>query len=90
MNRFISTLAVSMMAIVAIAICVRQTLDMRESFGNTPAGVLILLQSILAVGILVAVASLVRRRLIHRRPSLTRGRFEFVQPLRRLLSSVWS
>lgn len=90
MNRFFSTLAILTMALVAIAICVRQTFGIRDSLGDTGTIVLIGLQSILAVGLIAAVAWLIRREYLRRGITLRRVRVEVVQPLRRLLSTVWS
>ena len=75
MNRFLSTLTVLAMALVAIAFCIRQT----------AAAYWIVLESTLALVILVIAASLIRKEY-----TLRQVRFEVAQPLRRLLSTVWS
>ena len=90
MNRFVSTLAVLIMALVAIAFCVWQTVGLRESLVSTTIALLIALESMLTLVILAAGASLIRKEYMRRRVSLTRVRFEVVQPLRRLFSTVWS
>ena len=89
MNRFFSTLAVMTMALLAIALCLRQTFEMREALGDDVVLGLFVLQAFLAAALLGVIGFLVRKNGLWRRP-VSRGRFEVFQPLRRLLSAVWS
>ena len=89
MNRFFSTLAVLTMALLAIAVCLRQTFEMREVLGNNVMLGLFVLQAFLVAGLLGVIGFLVKKNGVWRRP-VSRERFEAFQPLRRLLSAVWS
>lgn len=90
MNRFFSTLAVLAMALLAIAVSIRQTFTVADSFSEAVAFSMFGILAAFAVGILVMGIWLVKNELIRRKVSLRRWRLEVVQPLRRLLSTVWS
>lgn len=90
MNRFFSTLAVLTMALVAIAICVRHTFDIRGTLDETTTIVLFVAEALVAVCIVAAGVWLVRTEYLRHKDMPTRSRFEIAQPLRRLFSTVWS
>ena len=80
MNRFFSTLAVLTMALVAIAICVRHTFDIRGTLDETTTIVLFVAEAIAAVCIVAAGGWLVRMEYLRHKDVPTRARFEVVQP----------
>ena len=90
MNRFFSTLAVLTMALVAVAICVRHTVDIRGTLDETTTIVLFVAEAVAAVCIVAAGGWLVRMEFLRHKIMPTRRRFEIAQPLRRLFSTVWS
>ena len=90
MNRFFSTLTILAMILLAIAICIRQTLEVSESLTDMAATTLVVAQSVIAVSVLAVAVWLIRVEYARRTPSLRRSRFLIAQPLRRLFSTVWS
>lgn len=90
MNRSFSTLTILAMVLLAIAICIRQTLEVGESLTGATATTLIVVQSVLAVSVFAVAVLLIRSEYARRILALRRSRFEIAQPLRRLLSTVWS
>jgi len=84
MNRFFSTLIILAMGLIALAIWIRQTLE-----NGTTTG-LIFAQGLAVIVIVVFAGSLIRGKLTRYRTQSKRSRFEFLQPLRRLFSAVWS
>ena len=83
MNRTYSTLAVLLLGLIAIGICLRETVEVSESLGSSTTAILIFVQAVAALGILVIGYSLMSNSLRPRRVAVAR-------PLRRLLSAVWS
>ena len=90
MNRFFSTLAVLTMALVAVAICVRHSFDIRETLDETTTIVLLVAEAVAAVCMAAAGGWLVRMEFLRHKEMPKRARFEIAQPLRRLFSTVWS
>jgi hypothetical protein len=90
MNRSLSTLTILAMILLAIAICIRQTLEVSETLTDATATTLIVVQSVFAASVLALAVLLIRSEYARRTLSLRRSRFEIAQPLRRLLSTVWS
>lgn len=89
MNRLFSAISVLAMMLLAVVICVRQTLIARDSLGNL-ATMLLTAEVLAAIGIL-AISGLLMRRILHVSPRATRRqRFEALRSLRRILSAVWS
>jgi lipopolysaccharide export LptBFGC system permease protein LptF len=82
MNRLFATLAVIAMVLLAIALSVRQMLETGQNFGAT-------LLAALGLVLMVAGAVAVKRH-FERYYGPTRSPFVIAQPLRRLLSAVWS
>ena len=64
MKRIFSTVAVMMMAVLALAICVRQTIEARDVLGENLATPLVAVEVLLIAALLIAVAALVRRSLL--------------------------
>jgi hypothetical protein len=87
MNRSNSTLAVMLLGLLAIAICVRQTLEMSESVGSLTTAILIFSEGIAALA-LISIGFVLLIRVLS--SSVRPVRFAAVRPLRRLVSSVWS
>ena len=90
MNRTYSTLIVLLMGLVAIGICVRQTIEVNDSLGTTTTATLIFIQAVVALAILAIIFSLLTRILAGRTTVSRPIRFAAVRPLRRLVSAVWS
>ena len=83
MNRFFTTLTVFAISLVAIG------LGIRQSFETGPAADVLSLQVFAGVGLLATSGLLLRRR-YRRRTNINRPNSGLAQPLRRLLSAVWS
>jgi hypothetical protein len=78
------------MSLVALGLSIRQTIAIGTSVGESVASGPIMLQSLLAAAVLAVGISLIWSAYRRRRPPFTKGNFEILQPLRRLLSTVWS
>lgn len=85
MNRFFATLTVLGLALLAIAICIRETIA--GSQGMTAS---LVIETTMTTAIIASGAMLVRRRYIRQKKFAKRERYAAAQPLRRLLSAVWS
>lgn len=86
MSRLFSTVAVMAMAIGAVLICLRQTIEARELIGGNIATPLIVVEVLLAAAMVTACAGLLRRRLAKSKSDQARsGR---VRQTRRKLSTV--
>ena len=90
MNRFVSTLVVLAMALVAVGAAVWQTWVAWVVLGDSRSRLLLAAAAVLAVLILSAMSVLITAHYRRRVPAARRSRFEIVQPLRRLFSTVWS
>ena len=90
MNRIHSTLTVFLMGLVAIGICLRQTIDVSDSLDSTTTATLIFIEAVVVVVILAIVFSLLKRILAGRAIVSRPIRFAAARPLRRLVSAVWS
>lgn len=88
MNRTYSTLIVLLLGLVAIGVCLRQTLEISNSLESTTKAILIFVQVAVVLAIVtIGFAVLKRSGFVSAfRPI----RFAAVRPLRRLLSAVWS
>jgi len=89
MSRSFSAICVLAMMLLAVAICVRQTLIAGDSLGDA-ATILLAAEVLAAVGILTALGLLSWRLLPVPRRATGGQRFEAFRSLRRLLSAVWS
>ncbi len=89
MNRLFATLTVLAMLLLAIAISFLQTIKIRGQLGSA-ATVLLGLEGALAIALTTVGAILLWRRGVSAGNKSSRVGFGFVQPLRRLLASVWS
>jgi len=88
MNRLFSAICVLSMMLLAVLICVRQTIAAGDGLGDA-ARVLLAAEAFAVVGILAILGLLLRKMMpLSRRP--TEQRFEAFRSLRRLLSTVWS
>lgn len=85
MNRRFSVVVVLAMALLAVAIWLRQTLADRQGLDA-----LIALQTLLGFGILAAIVLLIRTSHARSRKPIRSKRFQAVRHLRRLLATVWS
>ena len=83
MNRFFSTLTVFAILLLAVGLSIRQSLE------TGSAGQVLALEAFAGVGLLTAGLFLVRRRLFLRANTKREGS-ALPQPIRRLLSFVWS
>ena len=89
MNRSFSAICVLAMMLLAVVICVRQTLIAGDSLGDV-ATILLTADVLAAIGIM-AISGLLMRRILPVSPRATRRqRFEALRSLRRILSAVWS
>lgn len=89
MNRFFATLAVLGMMLLAVSMCLKQTVESRHDLGDS-ATTLIIVETFAAVGLIVLAASVIRRRALLPGKVKAKSRVGVVHPLRRLLSAVWS
>ena len=89
MNSLFSAICVLAMMLLAVVICVRQTLIAGDSLGDV-ATILLAAEVLAAVGILALSGLLLRKLLPVSRRSTGGQRFEAVRSLRRILAAVWS
>ena len=83
MNRFFSTLMVFAILLVAVGLTIRQSLE------TGSGGEVLAVQALAGVGLVTGSALLIRRRYFPR-VNTKRAGPALSQPIRRLLSSVWS
>ena len=86
MHRLFSTVAVLVLMLCAVAVCVWQTIAIRDAFNENIATALVAFEVLLGAGIVAACASLLRGKISDPKPV----RIERGQPLRRIFSAVWS
>lgn len=72
MNRTFSTLAVFAMLLMAVGICLKQTIEFRDTFANSTIAVLFSVQAIFAGLVIAAGGSLVRKRYERQKKPVTR------------------
>jgi hypothetical protein len=89
MNRLISTIFVLAMMLLAVFVCVRQTLIAGDSLGDA-AKILLAAEVLAAVGVLAVLGLLSWRLLPVSRRSTGGQRFEAFRSLRRIVAAVWS
>ena len=90
MNRPFASISVLALLFLAVAMCVRQTIEYADELGSG-AMLLLTIEIIVAAALVgTAVLMLVRLRAKNGNKLSNRGAFQVAQPLRRLLSAVWS
>lgn len=72
MNRTFTTLLVLALMLVAIALCVKQTIEFRDEFSGMTAALLLSGEGILGGGIIAASISLIRKRFARQKKPITR------------------
>ena len=90
MNRTVSIVVVLAMTFLALAVCVRQTLEARDSLGYESAMILLSVEAAFGAAVVAVCVSLLLRRYFRKRKIIRTGRGEVAQQLRRLFSAVWS
>ncbi len=90
MNRMISTLTVLTMTLFAVALSMRQTLQLGDTFGRNETMAMLAVETIFGAIIIAGCAGLLRKKYFGKRVISRPKRFEAVQQLRRLLAAVWS
>jgi hypothetical protein len=88
MNKFFASMTVLVLMLFAVGICLRQTLRYSDELGS--AGMALFVVEVTIAGGLIASISLLLIRQARKKRSTTREGFAVVEPLRRLLSAVWS
>jgi hypothetical protein len=71
MNRTFTTLLVLALVLVAVALCVKQTIDFRDEFSGTTAALLFSGEGIFGGGIVAASFSLIRKRFARQKKPIT-------------------
>jgi hypothetical protein len=89
MNRSSAALAVIGMLLLAVVLTIWKTLESSEKLGGSATG-LLAIQAVIAVALVAASAIVIRRSIPTKQRNLSRGVPSILQPLRRLISVVWS
>lgn len=72
MNRTFTTLLVLALMLVAIALCVKQTIEFRDEFSGMTAALLFSGEGIFGGGVIAAAMSLIRKRFARQKKPVTR------------------
>lgn len=72
MNRTFSTLAVFAMLLMAVGICLKQTIEFREMFANSTIAILFAAQAVFTDLVLASGVWLVRKRFARQKKPVTR------------------
>lgn len=72
MNRTFTTLLVLALVLIAVALCVKQTIEFRDEFSGMTAALLLSGEGIFGGGIIAASFSLLRKRFARQKKPVTR------------------
>lgn len=72
MNRTFTTLLVLALVLIAVALCVKQTIEFRDEFSSATAALLFSAEGIFGGGVVAASLSLMRKRFARQKKPITR------------------
>ena len=72
MNRMFTTLLVLALVLIAVALCIKQTIDFRDEFSGLTAALLFSAEGLFGGGIIAASFSLLRKRFARQKKPVTR------------------